>query len=202
MSNWPLYTLRMKLRRITPDKLSRPPGERIQLIYRRIQEGSYPNCVALAAELELSRITLKRDVLFMRDRLRLPIEYDATRHGYYFRAPAEPLPGAEAALSPKTYLRGSFGALKGRSDYEVAIQLDPWATGLARGRQWHSTQRFIELPCGCAQLELRLSSLGEIEPWVLSWGMHATILRPEALVRRVEQTARELLERYGAADHV
>ena len=69
------------------EKRTRPPWERMALIDRRIQLGAYPNCVRLARELEGSPKTLKRDVAFMRDRLRLPIEYDSRSHGFFYPLP-------------------------------------------------------------------------------------------------------------------
>jgi hypothetical protein len=67
----------------------RLPWERILRIHERIQSGRHPNCVRLAAEFEVSPRTLKRDVEFMKDRMRLPIEYDPRRWGYYYARPVE-----------------------------------------------------------------------------------------------------------------
>ena len=50
---------------------------------------------------------------------------------------------------------------------------------------------------GVSQLRLRLSCLEEIGQYVLSWGTHATVLGPEALMERVARTAAELAGRYG-----
>src|SRR5262245_7928501 len=80
-------------------KLNRPAFERIHQIHARIRDGAYPNCVELAAEMEISVATVKRDVQFMKDRLRLPIEYDPRRHGFYFSGPSGALPGTAAELS-------------------------------------------------------------------------------------------------------
>jgi hypothetical protein len=48
---------------------------------------------------------------------------------------------------------------------------------------------------GC-QISMRLSALEEIEHWVLSWGTHATVIKPEALATRVGKIARKLANRY------
>jgi predicted DNA-binding transcriptional regulator YafY len=45
-------------------------------------------------------------------------------------------------------------------------------------------------------LRLRLNSIEEAERWVLSWGKHATVIRPEALAERLRETAKNLLNRY------
>lgn len=85
---------------------------------------------------------------------------------------------------------------KGREDYEVVIEFDAWATDLARGRAWHASQEFVVLAGGCSRLRLRLNNIADIEPWVLSWGIHATVIRPKELAKRVEQNADELKQRY------
>lgn len=94
------------------------------------------------------------------------------------------------------YLRGSLGVFRGQADYEVVIDFDAWAGDLIRGRRWHATQELIELPGGEVRLRLRLNSLEEAERWVLSWGIHATVVRPSALARRLGDIAQELSRRY------
>ncbi len=49
-------------------------------IHQAIQSGSYPNASTLARELEVSTKSIHRDLEFMRDRLELPMEYDALRY--------------------------------------------------------------------------------------------------------------------------
>mgnify|MGYP000751895782 CR=1 FL=1 len=99
---------------------------------------------------------------------------------------------------PDDYLKGSFSVFKGGDDYEVVVDFDGWATDLIRGRRWHPSQEFTELPDGCSRLRLRLSSIEEMEQWVLGWGRHATVVRPRALIERLRQTAAVLLDKYPA----
>ena len=56
---------------------------------------------------------------------------------------------------------------------------------LVRERIWHPSQKIQELADGGLELTLQLSSLLEIEPWVLSWGEHVRVLGPVELKRRV-----------------
>jgi proteasome accessory factor B len=95
------------------------------------------------------------------------------------------------------YLRGSLTVHRGRRDYEVVIEFNPWATDLIRGRKWHESQRFHELPDGGSRLSMRLNSITEMERWVLSWGTHATVIRPRALALRIAHASRELTRRYA-----
>ena len=57
-----------------------------------LQDGKYPNCTTVAAELEISLRTAARDIDCMRDDLELPIEYDEKRHGFYLTKPVQGLP--------------------------------------------------------------------------------------------------------------
>jgi predicted DNA-binding transcriptional regulator YafY len=94
------------------------------------------------------------------------------------------------------YLKGSFTVFKGKEDYEVEIEFDVWATDLIRGRKWHASQEFVELPNGTSCLRMRLNNIEEMEQWILSWGTHATAVRPAELVKRIRQTVAALGKRY------
>lgn len=99
-------------------------------------------------------------------------------------------------FDPEEYLRGSFSVFKGGDDYEVVLEFDAWAADLIRGRHWHSSQEVTELPRGRLGLRLRLNNLEEILRWILSWGVHATVVRPQLLIDRVRAAAAELVNRY------
>lgn len=100
-------------------------------------------------------------------------------------------------FNPDEYLRGSFTVFKGGDDFEVVIDFDIWATDLIKGRTWHSTQQRTDLPNGSCRLSMRLNNIEEMERWVLSWGTHATVVRPRALAERISKTARALSGRYA-----
>jgi len=99
----------------------------------------------------------------------------------------------------ETYLKGSFGIYTGQDDFEVVVDFDPWAAVLIRERQWHPTQQIQELANGALRLTLRLSNLPEIERWILSWGAHATVVRPETLRVSIRKIVDELSTRYETA---
>jgi predicted DNA-binding transcriptional regulator YafY len=326
--------------KIAPQLFSRPPMERMLLIHGRIKSGAFPNCLQLAAEIEVSPRTIKRDVDFMRERLHMPIEFDARHKGYRYNGAVEQFPAApiteaelfallvahkavsqyrgtpfaaplhaafqkltaqmnrenplhlsqlEQALSfhpfapddadlenfqtvsqaigegralkfeyrkpgarhgqarkvlpyhlacvdsrwylvghdlgrvalrtfalsrmrhptvlkftfqrPKdfkieNYLKGSFGIFTGGDDFEVVVEFDAWASALVRERKWHPTQQIREMAGGMLRLTLRLASLPEIERWILSWGIHATVIRPDTLRASVRRIANDVANRY------
>ena len=61
-------------------------------IHEILQEGKYPNCTTLAADLEVVPRTIMRDLDCMRDRLKLPIAFEAQRRGYYYTQPVAHFP--------------------------------------------------------------------------------------------------------------
>lgn len=69
-----------------------PAIERMQQIHTLIENGEYPNCVTLAREFEMSVRTLKRNIDFMKTRMRLPIAFDLKRNGYYYTRPVPEFP--------------------------------------------------------------------------------------------------------------
>jgi proteasome accessory factor B len=94
------------------------------------------------------------------------------------------------------HLNGSLNVFKGEADYEVVVDFDSWGADLVRGRKWHASQMITELPGRQLRLRLRLNSIEEAERWVLSWGRHATVVRPQALANRLRDIAQSLEARY------
>ena len=76
---------------------SRPPLERMMRIHAQLKAGDYPNCRKIAEALEVSSKTIQRDIDFMRDRLGLPIEYDAQRVGYFYTEEVAGFPSIEVS---------------------------------------------------------------------------------------------------------
>jgi proteasome accessory factor B len=66
--------------------------ERMWRIHQVLSGGAHPNCTGLSAELEVSAKTVMRDIEFMRDRLGLPLEYDAVKHGFRYTAAVRDFP--------------------------------------------------------------------------------------------------------------
>ena len=73
-------------------RMHRAPIQRLLIIHKELQAGTATNCTKLGAMLEVSRKTLVRDITYMRDRLDLPIEFDAVRNTYYYTEPVTAFP--------------------------------------------------------------------------------------------------------------
>lgn len=306
-------------------------------MHQLIQGGKFPNTTTLAREIEVSTKTIQRDIEFMRDRLNLPVEYNASRNGYFyngevnafptmqitegeifalvvaekalqqyrgtsfekpllsalrkmeqalpdtislnladieqtisFRTRAEPIlnleifdvlakavsqrqqlelhyrkPGQKAearvvdpyhlaningewflfafdharkdirtfapariqSLKPtgKTFersqkfslekrLRDSFGVHAGEGKFEVVIRFAPRAADYIREKKWHPSQALRDLKDGGVELTMNLSSLAEVQRWVLSWAGEAKVLKPRELAESVRAAAEKLLQ--------
>jgi predicted DNA-binding transcriptional regulator YafY len=62
----------------------KPQYRRLLFIDSKLRENSYPNSVSLAREWEVSGRTISRDIDYLRDELRAPIEYDRAHNGFYY----------------------------------------------------------------------------------------------------------------------
>ena len=94
-------------------------------------------------------------------------------------------------------LRDSFGVHSGQGEHEVVIRFNPRAADYVREKKWHESQRLRELKSGGVELSLKLSSLSEIERWVLSWGGDAKVLKPRELAEAIQQSAKRILQVRG-----
>ncbi len=318
--------------------LTRPPMERMVRIHQAIQSGCLPNATKLAQELEVSTKSIHRDLEFMRDRLDLPIAYDAKRYGYYYTEEVGGFPTlqitegelfamlvAEKALqqyrgtnferplisafkkisaslpdtislniadweqsisfhtsavpkldlevfdqlakavsrhqrlilqyrkpgqkkadartvdpyhvanvngewflfaychlrkdvrtfaparilavevteerfprptdfSVEKRLQDSFGVHSGKGDYTVRIRFNEKVADYIREKQWHPSQELKEHRNGDVEIKMHLSSLFEIQRWILGWGADARVLEPKELARNVRAAATAILE--------
>ncbi len=66
-------------------------------IHSQLKAGDFPNCRKIADDLEVSSKTIQRDIDFMRDRLGLPIEYDALHVGFRYTEEVASFPSIEVS---------------------------------------------------------------------------------------------------------
>ncbi len=94
-------------------------------------------------------------------------------------------------------LRDSFGVHSGEGEYEVVIRFSARAADYVREKKWHESQQLRELKGGGTVLTMKLSSLAEVERWILSWGGDARVLQPRELVEAVRRSAEAILKPRG-----
>jgi proteasome accessory factor B len=90
-------------------------------------------------------------------------------------------------------LRDSFGVHSGHGEYDVVIRFADQVADYIREKKWHDSQELRELKSGGVELRLQLSSLAEVERWVLSWGGNAVVVRPVELAESVRLAAQRIL---------
>ena len=71
---------------------SRPPLERMHRLHDLLSSEQPVNCQQLGKDFEVSYKTIQRDLDFMRDRLSLPIEYDAARYSFRYTEKVKAFP--------------------------------------------------------------------------------------------------------------
>jgi predicted DNA-binding transcriptional regulator YafY len=97
-------------------------------------------------------------------------------------------------FSLERMLRDSFGVHSGKTVFDVVVRFDEFAADYIREKRWHPSQQLRELNGGGVELRLKLSSLGEVQRWILGWAGHARVVQPPELEAGVRQAARAMLE--------
>jgi proteasome accessory factor B len=89
-------------------------------------------------------------------------------------------------------LRDSFGVRSGQDQYKVVIRFQKIVADYIREKKWHSSQELRELPTGQVELTMRLSSLIEVQRWILSWAGDAEVLEPAELKKSIHEAAKKI----------
>jgi proteasome accessory factor B len=97
-------------------------------------------------------------------------------------------------FSVEKMLRDSFGVQSGKGDFRVVLHFDAQAADYIREKRWHPSQELEELPAGGVELRLRLSSLAEIQRWILGWAGAAVVKEPAELAQSVRAAARRMAD--------
>jgi len=101
-------------------------------------------------------------------------------------------------FSPEALLRDSFAVRSGPTAYQIVIRFDSSAADYVREKRWHSSQQLKDLKDGGVELRMKVSSLPEVERWVLAWGGKATVLEPAELAASVRVAAQAILDKTRA----
>ena len=131
--------------------------------------------------------------LFAFDHLRKDIRTFVPSRVQSIQPTGESFPRPEQ-FSVEKILRDSFGVHSGQGDYRVVIRFDTYASDYIREKRWHPSQQLRETKDGGVELRLQLSSLGEIQRWVLGWGGSAVVVEPPELVASVRHAAEQILK--------
>ena len=94
-------------------------------------------------------------------------------------------------------LRDSFGVLSGKETHAVKIRFNAFAAEFIREKRWHPSQKMTALPDGGMEIALKLSSLIEVQRWVLGWGGNAVVVEPRELVELIRGEAARIAAAYA-----
>lgn len=128
--------------------------------------------------------------------------YDHLRKDIRTFAPArimEAIPTGQKFARPQKFslekrLRDSFGVHSGQTEFTVVIRFDEFAADYIREKRWHPSQQLKELASGGAELTMKLSSLIEVQRWILGWGGHARAVEPPELIEAVKTATSALVK--------
>ena len=106
---------------------------------------------------------------------------------------------ARKKFSLEARLRDSFGVHSGQGTFEVVIHFNAGVADYIREKRWHDSQQLRDLEGGGVELCMKLSSLAEVERWVLNWGGNARVVRPADLSASVRAAAQRIIEAHTVA---
>jgi predicted DNA-binding transcriptional regulator YafY len=90
-------------------------------------------------------------------------------------------------------LRDSFGVHSGQGEFDVLIRFSAAVADYIREKKWHASQELKNLSNGGVELSLRLSSLVEVQRWILSWAGNAQVVAPEELRKAVQDAGARIV---------
>ncbi|VVM06800.1 hypothetical protein MAMC_01257 [Methylacidimicrobium cyclopophantes] len=99
-------------------------------------------------------------------------------------------------FSVANLLEKSFGVFEAEAAEEIRLRLDPLAARLVGERQWHPSQEIRKVG-DRVELSLRIGLSAELERWILGWGAHVEVLRPECLRIAIGNASRRMARLYG-----
>ena len=97
-------------------------------------------------------------------------------------------------FSIREQLGSSFGVYSGKGKHKVVIRFDARVADYIREKKWHPSQKLRGLKNGDLELQMTLSSLVEVERWILQWGGAARVLAPKELRENIRAAARSILK--------
>lgn len=118
---------------------------RIYAILEAVKGAGYPNCRSLADQQEVTQKTIQRDITYMQDQLNIPIEYNASMHGYELTDEVESFPVFDMQVEDLAALflaRQAMGSVRGT---KLAESLQPAFEKLTRQLDGKVTMSWADL---------------------------------------------------------
>jgi len=93
------------------------------------------------------------------------------------------------------HLAKSFGVYHGDGEVHVRVRFSPAVARYVTESKWHASQQLTEQKDGSVIAEFDLDGTEEVKGWVLSFGRHAEVLKPEELRFEIAEECVKILER-------
>jgi predicted DNA-binding transcriptional regulator YafY len=107
----------------------------------------------------------------------------------------DPPPG----FNPDEYLGSSFGMIIGSEPQEVEIVFDEYQARWIRERsKFHPTEDREEMPDGRLKLKMTVTALDGVKRFVMQYGAHAEVIRPEELRQSIQKEIEAMQTTYNA----
>lgn len=105
---------------------------------------------------------------------------------------------ARPGVSSETALRHAFRVWRDEHVLPVRLSFTGRSARLILDRKWHASQRVKRQPGGEVLFEAEVAGVGELVPWILSFGAECAVLEPEELREKVRKAHVAAAERNGA----
>ncbi len=81
-----------------------------------------------------------------------------------------------------------------QGEFQIIIRFNEQVADYIREKRWHDSQKLVELKDGGVEPHLTLSSLYEVERWILGWAGNAVVIKPAELAEMVRKSAANILK--------
>ena len=95
----------------------------------------------------------------------------------------------------ETYMRSPFRVIHDRP-VKVTVRFDRKVAGYIKEKIWHHTQRIEAQKDGSIVFSAKVAGTDEVKHWVLGWGKHAEILKPDFLREEVVRDLSDCVKAY------
>jgi predicted DNA-binding transcriptional regulator YafY len=95
------------------------------------------------------------------------------------------------------HLSTSFGIFHGGGEVTVKVRFSPTVARYVQEAAWHPSQKLTPQRDGGLLAEFQLDGTEEIKRWILSFGRHAEVVKPEALSKEILVEAMEMSRNYS-----
>ena len=99
-------------------------------------------------------------------------------------------------FSVSKFMKNNFGIFKGEKIHEVSIIFDSFAAPYVKERKRNASQKITDRKDGGINYTITVNHLIEIKAWIMSWGKHATVLKPKELILEIQDELENTLKKY------